>query len=232
MRITKTILFAPIKRRFVARVLSLVILVSILPIVLAPLALPTTTHAQQVEVLQFKDKTADGFFSSLDSTGCIQTDVFLLLSQHREKTQPDGSKLFVTSATIFVSVVDLCNNFLLRSAFGSTEQITYDFGGNLDSARVQAVIPVVDAACSNCTYDIAVDFAWTGQGDITTSRFRETVTSPGMAIVTRFKGSFRAAAASGTVNIVGSSDNLTPAGSQIDANLQQLQAGTVAVIRD
>ncbi len=216
----------------VSPMLAFLVASLMLAFLVAPLAMPDLARAADVQVMQVKDKTADAFFSSIDSTGCIQTDVFVVLSEHREKTQPDGIKIFVPSATMFAVVTDICRSVRLRDAVGSTEQLTYDFSGNLDSARVLAVITVVDRVCNSCVYDVAVDLTWTGQGDITTSRERDTMTSPGMTVVTRFKGSFRSAETAGTVNIVGSSDNLTPPGSQVVATLQQVQTGSVTIIRD
>ncbi len=203
----------------------------ILAIVLAPLALPTTTHAQQVEVIKVREMTADATFSWTDAIGCIQTDIFILLSIHREKTTPDGQTIFVPSAFVGGSVFDICNNVAIRLPDGSTEQFTYDFGGNLDSASLQAVVPVFDQA-NQTTYDIAVDMNWTGQGDIiTTHEHSKEWLSPGLGIITNFNGSIRDAMAVGTVNIVGQTENFALPGSQIDGNIQKLQVGNITILR-
>jgi len=220
MRISRNKFFAATKRRFVARVLSLVMLVSILPI----------AQAQDVQVMKVKEKTADAFFTFFDSSGCILTDAFVLLSTHTEKTLPDGSKISIPQVSVAVDVFDICHNIDLRSFFGFTDQFTYEFNGNLDRARVQSVVPCVDTT-NGTGYDVAVNMEWSGQGDIEAVKENIHDKSPVMIILSSFKGSIRGANAVGTMNLVGSADNFTPIGTLDNAHIQQTDFGVVTIIR-
>jgi hypothetical protein len=191
--------------------------------------LPSVARAQQVEVLKFKDKIADAQFTSLDSTGCIRTDVFVIASNAKIK-ETGSTPTVEPMVNVIYSVYDLCNSLLLHSGFGSTHVIDFQLDGGLNGAHVSATVPVSDDQHGTTIYlDVTVD--WTGAGDITRQRVKDHTVTPEFTVNFRIKGSFRDATATATVS--DGTTNFTPPGSTVvAAGLQIVEQASVTIQRD
>ena len=112
-------------------------------VLFAALILPRVAHAQRVEVFNAKDRLADAQFTSLDSTGCIQTDVAVFAGS--SKIKDTGSPLDVEPmVNVTYAVNDICNQVLLRSGFGSTNVTNFQMDSGLVAAHASATVPAGD----------------------------------------------------------------------------------------
>jgi hypothetical protein len=199
-------------------------------VLFAALILPRVAHAQRVEVFKVKDLLADAQFTSLDFTGCIQTDVVVFAGS--AKIKDTGSPLDVEPmVNVTYAVNDICNPFpvLLRSGFGSTNVINFQMDSGLVATHASATVPVSDDQNGTTIY-LYVKVDWSGFGDITTLRVKDHFDTPSSSVNFRAKGSFREATVSGSVS--DGTVNFTPAGSAVSATLQVVSQASVTIQRD
>jgi hypothetical protein len=200
-------------------------------VLFAALILPKVAHAQRVEVFKLKDLLADAQFTSLDSTGCIQTDVVVFAGS--AKIKDTGSPLDVEPmVNVTYSVFNLCNLVLLRSGFGSTSGLVvpnFQMDSGLVAAHASATVPVSDDQNGTTIY-LYVDLDWSGFGDILKLRLKEFVDTPPFSVKMRAKGNYRQATVSGSVT--DGTTNFTPAGSLLLGEFQVLSEGSVTIQRD
>jgi hypothetical protein len=197
-------------------------------VLLAALILPRVAHAQRVEVFKAKDHLADAQFTSLDFTGCIQTDVVVFAGSSRIKdtgSPPDVEPM----VNVTYSVFDICNLVLLRSGFGSTNVVNFQMDSGLVAAHASATVPATDDQ-NGTTINLYVNLDWSGVGDILNLRVKEFVDTPPFSVKMRAKGSFRDATVSGSVS--DGTTNFTPAGSAVSATLQVVSQASVTIQRD
>jgi hypothetical protein len=200
-------------------------------VLFAALILPGVAHAQRVEVFNAKDRLADAQFTSLDSTGCIQTDVAVFAGSSRIKDT--GSPLDVEPmVNVTYAVNDICNQVLLRSGFGSTNVTNFQMNSGLVAAHASATVPVTDDQNGTTIY-LYVKVDWSGFGDITTLRVKDHFDTPSSSVNFRAKGSFREATVSGSVS--DGTTNFTPADATpgwLSAELQVVSQASVTIQRD
>lgn len=166
-----------------------------------------TAPAGAGETFRFKGKSADAFFSSIDPTGCVFTDVFVFASDdvtvlHIPPGPPSSSLGSV--ASVFISQFDVCNGIDLVVAdclspaplTGSEFQV---IGNRLDSATLNTTIECFDLLGGG-PFDVAVALTWMGVGDPIRSRSHSHFHTPGFKVNDRFSGTFRSATASGSVS--------------------------------
>jgi hypothetical protein len=200
-------------------------------VLFAALILPRIAHAQRVEVFKAKDQLADAQFTSLDFTGCIQTDVVVFAGS--SKIKDTGSPLDVEPmVNVTYAVSDICNLVLLRSGFGSTSGLVvpnFQMDSGLVAAHASATVPVSDDQHGTTIY-LYVDLDWSGFGDILNLRVKEFVDTPPFSVKMRAKGSYRGATISGSVS--DGATNFTPDGSAVLAELQVVSQASVTIQRD
>jgi len=197
-------------------------------VLFAALILPTVAHAQRVEVFKLKDQAADAQFMSFDSTGCIRTDVAVIVAS--AKIKDTGNPLDVEPFLgVTYAVSDLCNQVLLRSGFGSTNVPNLQMDSGLVATHASATVPVSDDQHGTTIY-LYVDLDWSGVGDILNLRVKDFTDTPPFSVKFRAKGSFRDATVSGSVS--DGTVNFTPDGSFLFGDLQVVQEGSVTIQRD
>jgi hypothetical protein len=197
-------------------------------VLLAALILPRVAHAQRVEVFKANDHLADAQFTSLDFTGCIQTDVVVFAGSATIKDT--GSPPTVEPmVNVTYAVNDICNVILLRSGFGSTNVINFQMDSGLVAAHASATVPAGDDQ-NGTTINLYVNLDWLGVGDILNLRVKEFVDTPPFSVKMRAKGRFRDATVSGSVS--DGTTNFTPAGSAVSATLQVVSQASVTIQRD
>jgi hypothetical protein len=152
--------------------------------------------------VQVRELAADAFFSSIDPSGCVETGVFVFGAEQAQKVGPGKP---ATGPLAFVSIFefDFCTNQLLRDISGFTRDAVFQANRNkLTEARLQATILAFDNL-SGTEVLVEVDVAWTGTGDLFSISNRFRLKQPGLLVSQWSKGTFRAAAASGTVEVGG-----------------------------
>jgi len=231
------------KRRLVAGILAALSLTAVAAI-LAVIVLPATGRPAQASgsgsgggcfsttgpVCTAKGGDADAFFGSVSSDGCIFTSAEIQSFQNL--THPGN----VTNQAVFVSisVFDACNfvQLVAASNFDSTTQGlnftgTIHFGDQLSTARVQGTATMFDFI-SNTNFTATIDVTWQGDGPSTHSFDSLHSRAPGVIVNTHFKGTFRSAAASGTLSDGTTNFAATPT---LDASLDDISTGTVQIIK-
>jgi hypothetical protein len=151
---------------------------------------------------QIRRVGAEASFSSIDPSGCVETDAFVFGA---EQTQKEGPGKPTTGPLAFVSLFEFnfCTNEVLRSAFGVTNDAVFEAERNkLTEARLQATITAFDDL-TGAEVQVEVDVAWTGTGVLTSQSDRFRLKQPGLLVTQWFKGTFRESAASGTVAVGG-----------------------------
>ena len=198
---------------------------------LAVLALALTTFSQHAtasagNVFHFKGHGADAFFSSIDPSGCIFTDVFV---QGNEQTfrNPPGQGSTFSGAFVSISQFDACAGTQVLSADGFAELAGPEFqvSGKFESAVLSATVNVFDHI-SGTSFDVDVNLTWTG----TNVRGRQSSSShfdfPGCKVNNHFNSTFRFAEASGSVST--ETINFTPA-PPVSATIFLAKSGDVTI---
>jgi hypothetical protein len=157
-----------------------------------------------------KLESANALFSSTDPSGCITTEVFVLVSRGAlgSHSKRHGASV---QRSIRISQVDACREMQVVNAFGSVPGTGrgFELDNDLKSARFTARIPVFDEVTQR-TFDIHVNLAWSGQGDLINTANDIHFESPGVSVVegSEFQERIRFAQASGGVFL--NATNFTP----------------------
>jgi len=136
--------------------------------------------------IQIRELGANALFSSVDPSGCVETDAFVFGAEQTRKEGP-GKPTTGPLASVVVLEFNFCTNELLRSIFGETGDATITASDFLNGVEVQVV----------------ADLTWTGAGELASLSDRFRLKAPGFLVSQWFKGTFRPAAVSGTVAIAG-----------------------------
>jgi hypothetical protein len=175
---------------------------------------------------KFRGESASAFFSSVDSSGCIFTDVSVFASEGVFQSSP-GPGNFSSGASLFISQYDVCLGVQLIAADGGVSLAGPDFQvvSKLQSASLHATIDVFDYV-SGTPFQVAVNLGWTASAPLSRQNSNSHFQSPGCIFNSHFSGSFRPAIAWGSV-----SDGVTefvPTAS-FDASISSVKSGTVAI---
>ena len=175
--------------------------------ILAVLAVLMLTFSPQItasaDVSKFKGHGAYAYFKSTD--GCIQTIVMIELGE--ESLQ-----------YIELSRVDTCLDQTLFTAYGnkvlSKSELKYT--GNLKSAELATTVNVYDTF-SRSSFDVFIDIAWRGTGEILVLQNHNNYEPwPGCQVTVQSKEKYRDSQVTGTVS--DGATNFTP-DPAIDDNL-------------
>jgi hypothetical protein len=195
----------------------------------APRDTPPSIRAAPVRAthdrFRLRELGAQALFASVDPSGCIETDVVIVGSEQtlKEAGKPTERPL----ALVQVFVFDFCSGTVLRNLFGLTNDAEVVGDRKLNQATVQGTIPVTDDI-TGATEEVEVDVVWTGFGGLTVASDNFHVRQPGFFLNVQFRGTFRAAEASGSVALGG--ENLI-AGPPLFAELFRVREGDMAVTR-
>jgi len=165
----------------------------------------------RVEVLKTTDRASRAFFQSFDaSTGCIETDVFLVTGFVKQSSPPDPSTS-TPLTTVVISVGDNCQGVSLMSAQGATDAFDYTSSNDLQSSHLSGNVPMVDFQ-SGRTFSVALNIDWAGDGPLVrdVSHFHQK--TDGFIVNAISVSTFRTAVATGT--ILEGTTNYSPTPSQ------------------
>jgi len=172
---------------------------------LAVLALVLATFSQHSfasagGVFKAKGKGASAFFSSVDPSGCVYTDV-LVVGNEGFFQSPPGPGNRSSGVDVAISQYDWCTDTLLLAAQGFAPLADPDLqvSEDLRSATLTATVNVYDYV-SNSYFDVFIALVWTGSGAVNRTSSHTHFDSPGCQGNLRFIGSFRGAVATGSVS--------------------------------
>jgi hypothetical protein len=202
------------------------LLVVTLAMVLLTLALPARAAGAETLHLSFNGHFADATFFSTDPSGCVSTEVFLLVTDGRSRTGT-GQPEVASTALIIVSQADLCTQTELIAADGTAVLAPGQFqiDSLLTAASLTATIEVFDFV-SGASFPVEVNVSWTGGSGLTSARTHTRETFPGFKLNLREDRTFRHATATGTVS--DGTTNFTPEPAT-DAELASARSGEVLI---
>jgi hypothetical protein len=202
------------------------LLVVSLALALMALALPARAAGAETLHFSFAGQTADATFFSTDPSGCVSTEVFLLVTDGRSKSG-SGPPTVAPSAIIIVSQADTCTQTVLIAADGTAVLAPGQFqiDNQLTAATLTATIEVFDFV-SGASFPLEVNVSWTGVGGLSSSKTHVHQTFPGFKVNRRDDRTFRDATASGTVS--DGTTNFTPEPTT-EAELASVKNGEVDI---
>jgi hypothetical protein len=191
--------------------------------------LPPTAQAQNVTTIKVRDNSVQATFTSIDSTGCVETDAVVLADMQTVKQMPDGSTTTVPFAALSLTTLDVCIG-LQWDAFGTTDTFTLQMDG-ISTASFQATIPMLlnnDASPGWAN----ISASWDASGQLTVMTNHEVMRSPGLLTVSALVGAFREAQATASVS-ASFDDGVTMSlvGPSQTANLGRIKDGEITIIR-
>jgi hypothetical protein len=166
-------------------------------------------------------ESADARFYSTDPSGCVTTEVFVLVNRGKlggPANQADTSE----QPSLRISQVDDCKQIPLMNAFGSVQQKGhFKVDNGLASATLYTTIPVFDQV-SGRSLEIDVSLAWSATGAAFSTADHIYFQSPGHVVQLKnaVQGTHRPAQASGAVFL--DTTNFTPDPSK-DAEVSELK---------
>jgi hypothetical protein len=191
-----------------------------------PSARVSTTAVDRFR-FQLRRVGAEALFERIDPTGCVVTDVDVLGAEDAVKQGP-GKPTTGPFAVAFIFEVDVCAQQVLRDIFGFTDDVVFQANRNkLTQASLQATITAVDNL-SGAEVPIEVDVAWSGTGVLVSQSDRFRIKTPSTLMSQWFKGTFRDAAASGSVVVDG--ENLATDAALL-ADIFRLRTGNFEIVR-
>jgi hypothetical protein len=184
-----------------AFVRSVLAVVSLGALILAPTAVADAASTK-VSVANLRGPLINAWFTSFDTTGCIETDTFVTANT------PSYQKLPSVPVTTTVGGVDIfeydsCTNTTLLQAFGESDALpagSLQVSKQLDWATFDATFTMTNID-TNATFDVNVHVALSGtsvihRDDVNSNEFY----GGGCHVLNRWKGSGRTADASGMVS--------------------------------
>ena len=180
--------------------------------------------ASAADIYKSKGTGAEAFFSSVDASGCIVTDVNVYA---RDETfqNPPGPGTPSSWVYLYVFQYDFCNDVQLfyGEGFSYMAEADFEVSRRLDLATLTTTASVYNYT-TDSYFDVYVDLTWTGSGGLTRQNSHFHYHAPGCNINSRFKGSFRSAEASGSIS--DGSTNFAPEPSWY-ANIFSVSSGDV-----
>jgi len=193
---------------------------------LRPSARVSTTAVDRFR-FQLRRVGAEALFERSDPTGCVVTDVNVLGAEDAVKQGP-GKPTTGPFALVVIFEVDFCAQQILRDIFGFTSDVVFQANRTkLTEASLQATITAVDNV-SGAEVPVEVDVAWSGTGELISQSDRFRFKTPSTLASQWFKGTFRDAAASGSVVVDG--ENLAT-DAVLFADIFRLRTGDFQIVR-
>lgn len=155
---------------------------------------------------------ANAGFSTIDPSGCTETDVFVS-AQHETEQQTPTTKRY-SEVEVSVYKYDACTDTELINAAGVNDSLgigAFQVSKQLDQASLTATVSLEDLI-SGTSFPVTVDVDWVGTSDIRRQHSNTNELYPGCHILNRWKGSGREAVATGVVSA--DQTNLAPTASQ------------------
>ncbi|MDP9317998.1 MAG: hypothetical protein M3O94_02765 [Actinomycetota bacterium] len=182
-------------------------------LILSPLSVANAA-TDRVTVENLRGPLINAFFSSLDPSGCIETDTFVTANRPTDQLLPGrGTTTGIGAVSIFE--YNSCTDTSVLQAVGQTDTLAaadFQVSRQLDWASLHTTITVTNIDTGD-DFDVSVNIALVGTGDIhrdhdnTNDRY-----GGGCHVLNRWKGAGRDADASGSVS--DGVTNFTPTTSQ------------------
>jgi len=194
---------------------------------LALIALGMPTSASAASMFKFRGLGANASFESVDASGCILSRLDVFTAEAMIQSPPGRREPF-SSTSIFLSQYNMCTDTQLLAAEGVKDLAEPDLqiSSRLQGATLNTTITMFDTLTGN-TFDLSVDLSWLGVGPSSRQHSSFHFGDKVCRIISRFKGTFRGAEASGTVS--DGVTNFTPetsfAGELISSNSKDMSIG-------
>jgi hypothetical protein len=181
-------------------------LIAILVLIMAIFSQSSTASA--VSMFKFRGLGTNASFSSIDLSGCIQTNVDVFTAEAILQTPP-GRGIPFSSVNLFISQHDLCTGIELLAAEGVADLAEPDLqiDSKLSWAVLNTTISMLDSLTGN-TFDIFVNLNWTGVVPVTRDHTNMHFGDQDCRVLNHGVGTFRGSEASGSVS--DGRNNLTP----------------------
>jgi len=200
----------------------------ILALALTALTATSVSRAAGASTLHFsfKGQFAEAAFDSVDSSGCVETFVFVqgVNGTVKETGHPAVSSM----AFVVIDQFDICTGTETLFAVGEATLAAGEFQIDkmLRTATLNATIEVSDVV-SGTSFPVDISVSWTGVGATTTQKDHVQIRGPDFKVNFRFTGTFRDATALGTVS--DGTTNFTPE-SAVFADMGSVKQGEVDII--
>jgi hypothetical protein len=164
--------------------------------------LPAAANAAtgKVEVEHQRGPLVNALFTSMDGSGCVETDTFV--TANRSTDHHGSSSLTSVIAGVSVFAYDLCSETVVLQAAGEVDTLSLDafrVSNQLDQASLQGEIAVTNLD-TGAAFTITVDVTWSGTSAIHRDHSNTNDQYPGGChVLNRWNGSGRTATASGSV---------------------------------
>ncbi|MCC7382995.1 MAG: hypothetical protein IT384_14245 [Deltaproteobacteria bacterium] len=183
----------------------------------------------RVTITQVSSDGADAFFSSLDASGCVQSDAAMFVSLDATRTLPNGGRARSALVHVFGSVFDHCTGTPLLVGDGLATDLAFTLSPGLATATLSAPSIVFADQVSGQFLDLSMDLSWEATGGLQTGTTHDVNRDVmGFVIISVLRQQWREAVATGV--ITDGVQNLTPEPSLI-AQIQKVQSGSVLVQR-
>jgi hypothetical protein len=182
-------------------------------LVLSPLSVASAA-TDKVTVENLRGPLVNAFFSSIDPSGCIETDTFVSANRPTDQQLP-GRGTTTGIGSVSIVVYNSCTDTSVLQAVGETDTLAaadFQVSRQVDWATLRTTIAVTNIDTGD-TFDVTVNVALVGTSDI--HRDHENTNDRyggGCHVLNRWKGSGRDADASGVVS--DGVTNFTPTTSQ------------------
>lgn len=177
--------------------------ITALLVVLMSFARPGPVEARSTSRSSYKDQTAEATFSSIDSSGCIVTQVWVFATKNRSFIS-SGSKVVQSDASITIFQFNQCvePNVVLLDASGGPALLgkkDFKISDGLSRASLNKTISVYDFV-RNGTLDITVALNWNSVGPLSVQSNRTVFKSPSCTTMTTDRSAERPSTAWGIVS--------------------------------
>jgi hypothetical protein len=205
---------------------SMIKLLAVFTLVVATFSRHTTALAN--DIFHSRGQRASAFFSSMDPSGCIVTNVFVIASEEGFRNPPTPGE--TSSWTEFaVSQFDVCTEpltvLLDAEGFAVLSDSDFQVSRNLDSAVLNATVNAFDEVYRTW-FEVSIHLTWAGTGPLASRNSTTHFNNPDCHINAHFNNPSRAAEASGTVS--DGTTNFTPEPS-VEAAISSSNYGVVTV---
>ena len=171
-------------------------------LVLAPASIASAATGGKVTTEHQRGPLINASFTSIDASGCIETDSFVTANRPTVHELP-GQATTTGIGAVNVFEYDSCTDTTLLQAVGQTDTLSdaeFQVSNQFDTAALHTTIPVTNIDTGD-TFDLRVDVTLVGTSVI--SRDHENTNDfygGGCHVLNRWKGSGRTATASGAVS--------------------------------
>lgn len=176
--------------------------------------------------------SATASFYSVDPTGCIWTNTDVYVASNQYRTEPGPSQP-ATWVSLYIYAYDYCQFTYAYDFHGSTTIPDSGFrvNGGLQSASVQATVDAYNWLTG--TFEpVAVDLAWTGEGEVFRGHSNYQSNFPGGRSMARSNGSYRLATPAGSVTLPSTNTNLLANAEYVYGNLSSGQGSYTIILRN